>query len=840
MKFSLLRFQQDVVGDAIRNVRLSMNEVAQVGGAAGGQVVTLIAPTGAGKTVMAAAVLEALFAGDADQVGEDRLTVVWLSDLPKVNEQTARRLSAASSELDSRLIDLDNDFSGAELSPGRIYFLNTQKLAANAGLVNDGEARPYTIWEILNRTVARDPAKFILVIDEAHRGMERGSAADGASTIVQRFILGSENLNPIPIIVGLSATPTRFTELLQNDTRRVVRRTEADVPEVRKSGLIKDRVVVWRPEDSLTHSEHTLLQRAAQELQDFTLRWRTYSERQGLAKTVEPVLVVQVEDRTSDSISATDIESAIQAIEEVIGAQHPDAFAHSFGDAPTGIGIGGSRRLRYINASDIDADPLVRVVFFKTSLVTGWDCPRAEVMMSYRTAEDPTSIAQLVGRMVRTPLARRVSEDDVLNSVSLYLPKYNRAAVQDIVKRLKAGDPDSFPAIDADEGAEVVTCERDERLYSRIEERAALLRTYIVPRPRRMPPVQRVERLAGSLSDFDLLPTAPTEIEDKLLDLLWGQLESLRQDPEFQAALADSRKIGLNAVTLTYLTGLTADTSIQIESTSTSLERLFDQVGARTGAGLHLKLWRRIRLADRMKSSDEAHVEVIAVLRHPDSAAALEQCAREIYETWMSAYAEAFDGLSEDAQEEIDRLREEADAPSAHRIQLPANVTARRTTRSTDWPKNLYRDPQGYFPDRLNEWEEGVLEAEIARTDLICWVRNTPRKRWAVAYPYDKTPSEKAAAYPDFVFYRSAGDDVRADLVDPHGIHLPDAPAKARGFAAYAKLHGATFDRIEMVIYDEQSKRKRTLNLKSIAVRDQVGKVTTREHLQALFDIVGS
>src|SRR5689334_23855465 len=45
----------------------------------------------------------------------------------------------------------------------------------------------------------------------------------------------------------------------------------------------------------------------------------------------------------------------------------------------------------------IHDDPDVRVVFFKTSLNTGWDCPRAEVMMSFRAATDSTYIAQLVG-----------------------------------------------------------------------------------------------------------------------------------------------------------------------------------------------------------------------------------------------------------------------------------------------------------------------------------------------------------------------------------------------------------------------------------------------------------
>ena len=46
-------------------------------------------------------------------------------------------------------------------------------------------------------------------------------------------------------------------------------------------------------------------------------------------------------------------------------------------------------------------------------------------MMSFRKAIDATLIAQLVGRMVRTPLARRVSSNEFLNRVSLYLPHFD-------------------------------------------------------------------------------------------------------------------------------------------------------------------------------------------------------------------------------------------------------------------------------------------------------------------------------------------------------------------------------------------------------------------------------
>jgi len=67
---------------------------------------------------------------------------------------------------------------------------------------------------------------------------------------------------------------------------------------------------------------------------------------------------------------------------------------HSTGD----LDVGG-HRVRKVEASRIDADKSIGVVFFKTSLSTGWDCQRAEVMMSFRRAEDHTYIAQLLGRM---------------------------------------------------------------------------------------------------------------------------------------------------------------------------------------------------------------------------------------------------------------------------------------------------------------------------------------------------------------------------------------------------------------------------------------------------------
>ena len=65
------------------------------------------------------------------------------------------------------------------------------------------------------------------------------------------------------------------------------------------------------------------------------------------------------------------------------------------------------------------------------------DCPRAETMMSFRRATDSTYIAQLLGRMVRTPLQMHINVDDSLNDVRLYLPYFNRENVAVVINELQ-------------------------------------------------------------------------------------------------------------------------------------------------------------------------------------------------------------------------------------------------------------------------------------------------------------------------------------------------------------------------------------------------------------------
>src|SRR5439155_7824616 len=118
----------------------------------------------------------------------------------------------------------------------------------------------------------------------------------------------------------------------------------------------------------------------------------------------------------------------------------PRAIAHVLGEHER-LTL-GARTIDWVYPESIQTETDVRVVLAKEAISTGWDCPRAEVLYSERPAKDATHIAQVIGRMVRSPLARRITTDDALNSVACFLPRFDRAALGRITDELtKPGEP---------------------------------------------------------------------------------------------------------------------------------------------------------------------------------------------------------------------------------------------------------------------------------------------------------------------------------------------------------------------------------------------------------------
>lgn len=66
--------------------------------------------------------------------------------------------------------------------------------------------------------------------------------------------------------------------------------------------------------------------------------------------------------------------------------------------------------------------------------------------MSFRHATDATYIAQLLGRMIRTPMQMHIQVDETLNDVHLYLPYFNSDTVKEVVEELQNAEGGDIPA----------------------------------------------------------------------------------------------------------------------------------------------------------------------------------------------------------------------------------------------------------------------------------------------------------------------------------------------------------------------------------------------------------
>src|SRR4030095_14825240 len=97
VKFTLKDYQADAVDDVLVNLRRAKENFKNPGKREISSS-SLTATTGAGKTVMAAAAIEALFWGNDsfDFDPDPGAIVLWFSDDPSLNKQTFNRLRQAS------------------------------------------------------------------------------------------------------------------------------------------------------------------------------------------------------------------------------------------------------------------------------------------------------------------------------------------------------------------------------------------------------------------------------------------------------------------------------------------------------------------------------------------------------------------------------------------------------------------------------------------------------------------------------------------------------------------------------------------------------------------------
>lgn len=827
MKVGLFDFQED----ALVELRTKLIAARQLASVDNPQVISFSAPTGAGKTIVMTALFEDIFFGESGFEPQPDAVILWISDMPELNEQSRLKIEGKSDRIRVRqLKTVDANFDAERLEGGHVYFMNTQKLGSEKLLTRKGDGRQYTIWETLTNTALAVPDRFYVVIDEAHRGMRGGKTVDRAQTILQRFLLGStdDGLCRMPLVIGVSATPRRFEQLLSGTTH-TVHKVYIKAEDVRESGLLKDRILIHYP-DSASQAEMTLLAEAANCWQMMEKRWADYCQNQN-EPVVWPILVIQVEDGTDKLLTKTNLNVTLATVENAIGRRLQEGeVAHTFNDCGD-LDVDG-RRVRRIEASRIEEEKSIGVVLFKMSLSTGWDCPRAEVMMSFRRAQDHTYIAQLLGRMVRTPLARRVGADAALNDVHLFLPHYDQATVDSVIEDLK--NVEDVPPSETGTSRELVTLSRRESMEDVFEALGELV-SYRVNAVRKQSALRRLMALGRGLThdriDEEALETVKTLIVQKMK----SEVKRLRNAGELDERARRITGIDLKTIALEHGADIAEDNGgYTIEAASADIDRHFQQAGRLLGNGLHMDYWR----AQGDRDADEVKVEVIVLAQGHEEMERIETFAEAEFDKLYNSYKRNIGKLREQRLQHYQRLRLATSNPQPVQWLLPSVIDFRRSPNAPEYDKHLFLEADGKFRADLGTWEQEVLQEELADSSVIAWLRNVDRKQWSLEIPYEEA-GNMTSMFPDFVIVRQDSKGFLFDILEPHDPSLKDNAAKAVGLAKFAEKHWDLFDRIQLIRKKKGAdgvERYFRLDVGNEPVRRKVLAVTTNSQLDRVFN----
>lgn len=174
MKVNLIAFQDKAVKELRVDIADALDSYRRRGKT---QVVSLQAPTGAGKTIIAASLIEDIFFGSTLADGttfdeQPEAIFVWLSDSPELNAQSKQKIELKTSKLRfGQCVTISEEsFDMEMLEDGHVYFLNTQKISRSGKLTQHSDDREYTIWETLDNTIQNKSDHLYFIIDEAHRG----------------------------------------------------------------------------------------------------------------------------------------------------------------------------------------------------------------------------------------------------------------------------------------------------------------------------------------------------------------------------------------------------------------------------------------------------------------------------------------------------------------------------------------------------------------------------------------------------------------------------------------------------------------------------------------------
>ncbi len=355
MNLQLMNFQNKAIYDLM--VSMESNS----------RGIVLKSPTGSGKTIILTHFMNEYTKSYAKTI------FIWLTPgKGDLEEQSKAKMDKYIHNASTKLL---SDIMTSGFSENDCCFINWEKLTKKGNnALKDSERTNFLEWI---EKAFNDGLNFKIIIDESHQNFTAK-----ADEIVQLFKTDK--------IIRCSATP------LIDKTAKLIEVSEEDVI---AEGLIKKLLVINEnfPQTIETDNQTNYL------LENALLKQRElYSLYASKARCVNPLIVVQLPNNSDLLLNSVESYFARYGI--------------NYENGKLAVWLSS----RHENLEDISNNNGKQVaVIIKQAVATGWDCPRASILVKLRENMDETFELQTIGRIRRMPEAKHY-DNDILDSCYLY------------------------------------------------------------------------------------------------------------------------------------------------------------------------------------------------------------------------------------------------------------------------------------------------------------------------------------------------------------------------------------------------------------------------------------
>ena len=340
------------------------------------------APTGSGKTIILLDYIEEYFR-------ENKNTIfVWLTPgKGELEEQSREKMNKYLPNLSSKTI---SEILVSGFEAGDTAFINWESITKKGNTALK-EAERKNLFERIDEAYSRG-YKFIVIVDEEHLN----------KTVKAEAVI--DYLKAKHIIRVSATTKTN---------------KEAEFIQIKELDVINEGLITRALYINEKVSNISKVKNEAEYLIDLALEKQKEirNEYQKNSIEVNPLIIIQIPNKS---------EALIHKIENIL-----EERGYSYRNKTVAIWLSEKKNKKNIeNISENNAEPVVLIM--KQAISTGWDCPRAKILVKLRDNMSEDFETQTIGRIRRMPQAHHY-ENTILDNCYLYTfdEKYEQTIKQE-------------------------------------------------------------------------------------------------------------------------------------------------------------------------------------------------------------------------------------------------------------------------------------------------------------------------------------------------------------------------------------------------------------------------